>query len=341
MSHLPADYFKKPIKNGETSVSEICSNNLNRKVNLTLDSLQVLDAIARRGSFAAAAEELYRVPSSVTYAIRKLEEGLKVTLFDRRGHRAHLTAAGEALLRDGRDLLSIADGVQRNVRRIATGWEVELRIAVGDLMPYDKVLALCEKFYQTAPGARLRLSAEVLGGTWDALVSGRADLVIGAPGGGPSSGGYAVQKLGEVEMVFVVAAGHPLADAAEPLSDDVIRRHRAVAAADSSRGLPPRTVGLLPGQSVLTVPDLATKREAQKRALGVGHLPRHMIRRELAAGQLLIKATENGHNSHFPLYYVWRNHHQGKALAWFRQQLCDNPQPINWFDDAAHTRCSS
>jgi len=301
------------------------------KIDLNLDSLQVLDAIARRGSFAAAAEELHRVPSSITYAIQKLEDGLKVKLFDRRGHRANLTTTGEALLRDGRDLLSVADGVQRNVQRIASGWETELRIAVGDLIPYDKVLDLCEKFYQIAPDARLRLSSEVLGGTWDALVSRRADLVIGAPGGGPAGGGYALHPLGEVEIVFVVAPDHPLAQAAEPLSNDLIRQYRAVAAADSSRGLPPWTVGLLPGQNVLTVPDLAIKREAQKIALGIGHLPIHLIQRELATGELVIKATEHGKSSRYPLYYAWRNNHQGKALAWFREQLCNDSHPVSWF----------
>ncbi len=69
---------------------------------LTLDSLQLVDAIARNGSFAAAAAELDRVPSAVTYAVRKLEDDLDVLLFDRSGYRARLTPAGEELLREGR-----------------------------------------------------------------------------------------------------------------------------------------------------------------------------------------------------------------------------------------------
>ncbi len=301
------------------------------KAGISLDALIVLDAIARRGSFAAAAEELHRVPSSVTYVIQKLEEGLEVALFDRRGHRAHLTPAGEALLREGRDLLTMADGVERNVKRIATGWETELRIAVGDLIPYGKLLDVCEAFYRYAPDTRLRLSSEVLGGTWDALVQGRADLVIGAPGDGPPGGGYSLHPLGDVEFVFVVAPHHPLAGEAEPLPNELIRRYRAVAAADSSRRLPPRTVGLLPGQSVLTVPDLETKREAQKRGLGVGYLPRHMIAQDLADGHLIVKATEDGKSSRHMLYYVWRTRHQGKALAWFKEQLCGVGNSIDWF----------
>lgn len=301
------------------------------RLGISLDALLVLDAIARRGSFASAAGELHRAPSSVTYAIQKLEDSLGVPLFDRRGHRAHLTSAGETLLREGRDLLTMADGVERNVKRIATGWEAELRIAVGDLIPYAKMIDLCEAFYRVAPDTRLRLSAEVLGGTWDALVSGRADLVIGAPGDGPPGGGYALHPLGEVEFVFVVAPHHPLAVEAEPLSLDLIRRHRAVAAADSSRGLPPRTVGLLPGQNVFTVPDLEVKRLAQKRGLGVGYLPRHLIVGDIAAGHLIVKATEDGISSRHTLYYAWRTRNQGKALAWFKEQLCGDDPGFDWF----------
>lgn len=298
---------------------------------INLDALLVLDSISRKASFAAAAEELHRVPSSVTYAIQKLEDNLGVKLFDRRGHRAELTPAGKALLHEGRDLLIMADSVERNVKRVATGWEAELRIAVGDLMPTGKMLELCEAFYQIAPDTRLRLSAEVLSGTWDALASGRVDFVIGAPGDGPTGGGYAQHALGKVAFVFVVAAHHPLADEPEPLSSNVIRRHRAVAAADSSRGLPPRTVGLLPGQTVLTVPDMVVKRQAHISGLGVGYMPKHLIKDDIDSGKLIVKATEDNQSSQTPIYYAWRSNHQGKALAWFKEQLCDETVPYDWF----------
>ena len=50
-------------------------------IKLSLEALEVIDAIARKGSFAAAADALYRVPSAITYTIRKLEEA-EVLLFD-------------------------------------------------------------------------------------------------------------------------------------------------------------------------------------------------------------------------------------------------------------------
>ena len=72
---------------------------------ITIDALRVLDAIDRRGSFAGAASELFRVPSAISYTVQKLEEDLDVAIFDRTGHRAALTSAGRYLLREGRALL--------------------------------------------------------------------------------------------------------------------------------------------------------------------------------------------------------------------------------------------
>ena len=51
---------------------------------LTPEALAMMDVIARTGSFAAAARELGKVPSSLTYSVRQLEDALDVLLFDRR-----------------------------------------------------------------------------------------------------------------------------------------------------------------------------------------------------------------------------------------------------------------
>ena len=65
---------------------------------ISVEALCVIDAIARKGSFAAAAEELFRVPSAITYTVQKLGRDLDVAIFDRSGHRATLTDAGKRLL---------------------------------------------------------------------------------------------------------------------------------------------------------------------------------------------------------------------------------------------------
>ena len=296
---------------------------------LSLDALLVLDAIDRKGSFAAAAAELHRVPSAITYTVQKLEQDLDVALFDRRGHRAKLTAAGRELLAEGRHLLRAAGELESRVKRVATGWEAELRIAYDDIIPIAPVLELAAEFHRQECGTRLRMSAEVLGGCWDALMSGRADLVIGASGDAPAGGGYRTRPLGDVEWVFAVSPEHPLAKAPEPLKSADILCHRAVSVADSARTLPPRTTGLLSGQDTLTVHDLDAKLAAQIMGLGVGNLPRHLAERERAAGRLVIMQTQEPKVS-APMFLAWRTGHKGKALAWFLERL----KAPGWFDAA-------
>jgi len=289
---------------------------------LTLDALIVLDAIDRHGSFAAAAEALHRVPSAITYAVQKLEEDLDVPVFDRSGHRAQLTEAGRELLHEGRRLLDAASELEARTRRVATGYEVELRIAVDDLVPMARLMPLFEEFYRTTCGTRLKLLTEVFGGSWDALASRRADLVIGAPGEGPGGGDYQTRPLGIVQWAFMVAPSHPLAQAPEPIPSQELVRYRTIAAADSSRNLPPRTSGLLSGQDVLTVPDMRFKIEYQLAGLGIGHLPLHMTRQYVQEGSLVIRRVEEPRPGS-PLFLAWRSQHRGEALAWFLKQLED------------------
>ena len=75
-------------------------------------------------------------------------------------------------------------------------------------------------------------------------MSGRADMVIGAPGDAPPEGLLAVEPMGRFEFVFVVAPDHPLAALDEPLSAQDILQHRAVSTADSVQLLAGPTASL-------------------------------------------------------------------------------------------------
>jgi DNA-binding transcriptional LysR family regulator len=287
---------------------------------ISLDALLVLDSISRNGSFAAAGDELHRVPSAITYTIQKLEQDLDVKLFDRSRHRARLTEAGEALLREGRYLLRAATDLECRVKHVATGWESELRIAVDDLVPTERLFPLLKDFYREESGTRVRLSMEVLGGGWDALVAGRADLVVGAPGEAPPQGLLAVEPMGSFEFVFVVAPDHALAALPEPLSTQDILQHRAVSAADTSRHLPPRTSGLLDEQDTLTVPTMRAKVAAHIAGLGAGYLPLLWAAPHLAAGRLVKKEVE-GSKSMTSVSLAWHPRQAGRAHKWFLDRL--------------------
>jgi DNA-binding transcriptional LysR family regulator len=289
-------------------------------VKLSLEAIETLDAIARHGSFAAAAKALHRVPSALTYTIQKLEQDLDVPVFDRRGHRAVLTEAGRELLREGRHLLAAAGDLECRVRQVAKGWEAELVLAVNDILPLAPLHGLLAEYYAGHAETRIRLTTEVLSGCWDALADGRADLALGASGDAPAGGGYAGEALGEMSFVFAMAPGHPLASVPDPLPRALRAQYRAVVVADSSRRLPARTVGLLSGQDTLTVPSIREKLAAQVAGLGVGFLPEYLAGPEVQAGRLVQKRTEEGRTVE-PLRLAWRAAHRGNALKWFRDRL--------------------
>jgi DNA-binding transcriptional LysR family regulator len=122
--------------------------------------------------------------------------------------------------------------------------------------------------------------------------------------------------LAETVPVFAVAPGHPLATMAEPLSEATIAMHRAIVAADSSRRLPPRTLGVVAGQATLTVPDLDSKRVAQELGLGCGFLPAHIAAEPIARGRLIAKRVE-APTTPLRIQLAWREPRPGKALAWW------------------------
>jgi DNA-binding transcriptional LysR family regulator len=290
---------------------------------ISLDGLQVLDAIQRKGSFAAAAAELHRVPSAITYTIQQLEQDLDVQLFDRSKHRASLTSAGYELLTEGRLLLRAAGDIENRIKLVAKGWETELRIAVDTVIGVEKLFPLIKKFAAEKSGTRIRLTEEVLGGSWDALVSQRADLVLGASGDIPSGGSYATLSLGRVRLAFMAAPKHPICNEKMPLTESVILKYRAISVADSSRNLPPRTVGLISGQDVLTVPSMRAKIAAQVAGLGVGYLPPHMAMPEIAAKQLRVLNVISSAKYEGEGFAAWRPNRTGKALRWFAKALED------------------
>ena len=292
---------------------------------LTPDALGVVQAVADHGSFAAAARELGLVPSAVTYRVRLLEDALDVLLFDRSSRQARLTDAGNELLCAGQQLLQDIDAMANRVKRVATGWEAEFTIAVDSALSSSTLMELAEAFYALQPTTRLRIRDEALAGTLEALTSGRADLALGVvlePGTTP---GVQSHDLGDLQFLYCVAPHHPLATAEEPIPDEALVRHRAVAVSDSTqqRGQA-LTMALLPGQEVFTVATMRAKLDAQLRGLGGGFLPEPLARPYLESGRLVQRETQRASRRAIRMGYAWRsagNLGPGRALQWWLSQL--------------------
>ena len=289
---------------------------------LTPDALAMLQTIAEAGSFAAAARVLGVVPSALTYRVRQIEDALDVLLYDRSSRQARLTEAGAELLREGARLLAEIDAVANRVKRVATGWEPQLTIAVDSIISKATVMELCDSFFALNPPTRIKLRDETLSGTLAALTSGQADLALGVTESSTSAGIHG-KPLGDVSFVYAVAPHHPLASAPEPLKDEVVRQHRAVAVADTIARGTGVTIGLLGGQDVFTVATMQAKLDAQLRGLGSGFVPECMARAYIETGRLVVKKMERTQRI-MRINYAWRSvarSGHGRALAWWLEQL--------------------
>jgi DNA-binding transcriptional LysR family regulator len=132
---------------------------------MTLNQLCAFLAVARTGSFTAAAAELQVTQASVSELIRRMEEEYRLALFSRGGRRRVLTSAGSELLPFAEQSVTAADHADqalRSLRSLAGG------VATFGLMRnagFYLLSDLAQDFHERYPQVRMRLigqnSAEV------------------------------------------------------------------------------------------------------------------------------------------------------------------------------------
>ncbi|HHR5807454.1 TPA: LysR family transcriptional regulator [Providencia alcalifaciens] len=285
---------------------------------LTLESLRVMDAIDRRGSFAAAAEELGRVPSALSYTMQKLEEELDVILFDRSGHRTKFTNVGRMLLERGRVLLEAADKLTSDAEALAKGWETHLTIVCEALVPAESLFPLVDKLAEKSD-TQLSLITEVLAGAWERLESGRVDIVIAPDMHFRSSSEINSKVLYTLNHIYVASPSHPIHKEPEPLSETTRVKYRGIAVADTARERPVITVQLLDKQQRLTVSSIEDKRKALIAGLGVATMPYPLVEQDIKEGRLKVVAAEFSHESN--MIMAWRRDSMGEAKSWCLREI--------------------
>ncbi|KQV94830.1 LysR family transcriptional regulator [Pelomonas sp. Root1237] len=286
---------------------------------LSDDEIQLMEAIGASGSLTRAAASLGKAPSTVSYTLRQIETRFDALLFDRRRYRLQLTPAGALLVREATRLRDDMQRLTRRVTQVAKGWEDRLWIVTDELIAFESLMPVIQDFDALASGVSLRITHEVLGGTWEALAEGRADLVIGATNEPPTQAGVQWRELGVLSWVYAVSPRHPLAKVKGPLTAEQMQAHRAVVVADSSRRGDGRAYGHGAGQATLAVPSMTAKIAAQRAGLGVGWLPEVRVASLLKRGELVAKQASVPREPN-TLYLGWRAG-DGRALAWWLEKL--------------------
>ncbi|WP_278183420.1 LysR substrate-binding domain-containing protein [Vibrio misgurnus] len=287
---------------------------------ITLEALHILDAIQRRGSFAAAANELNRAPSSLSYQIQKLEQDLDLMIFDRSGHRANFTAAGKLILEQGRAILAATEKLVNDATLLANGWELEITIALDGILPATNLFAMVDALGNISK-TRVRIQEEILAGCWEALATGRADLLI-CPRLEALPQDVKAETLGSVTMTWVAAPFHYVHRRVGEFNQQTREKYRAIVIADTAREQPAMSVNILQRQPRLTVSNLDAKCKALIAGLGIGTLPQAVAKAYIEQGQL--QEIRGSQPLTMEVVLAWRRNQMGEAKSWCIQYLKKN-----------------
>lgn len=253
---------------------------------LSADQLKVFLAVVEQGSFSAAARQLRRAQSAVSYAISSLEDQLQLQLFDRSGQRPVLTGAGAALLGDARRVAEDIDRLQAHALGLTRGVEAEVAIVVDAYYPIADLVGVLRAFGEVHPQVGLRLHVEPFGPALSLLLDGTC--VLGIVADVPAiPADFERHPVGKhVEILPVAAPGHPLATEAAPLGRDLLREHVQLVLTDKSGFTRGRDYRVLSSRT-WRLADLGAKHAMLLAGLGWGYMPAHLVAGDLAAGRLV------------------------------------------------------
>ena len=268
--------------------------------NISLEQWRSLIAVVDTGSYAQAAEKLYKSQSAVTYAVQKIESLLALKAFEIQGRKAVLTPTGQMLYRRALALVNEANDLEAAANRLSAGWEAVIHIASEILFPTRLLLDCLNKFGKESPHTRVELIESVLGGTSDALYKGEADLAISP--NIPS--GFLGDQIMTIQLIAVAQRDHPLHQLNRLLTYRDLQSHRHIVVRDSGAKRDKNTATIEVNQR-WTVSNIATSIEALTMGFGFAWLPASHIKEQLQSGQLKALPLREGGIRIIPLYLIY------------------------------------
>lgn len=248
---------------------------------VTLEQARALDALARCGTFAAAAAELRRGHTSVLYAIRTLEDALGFAVLDRSGYRTVLSPRGRRVLEGCRALLASDAELATTIEELRAGWEPAVHVVFDGIVPIEPLLHAVGRLARERVPTRIEVRAEFLAGVEDAFVRNAADLMIAVLP--PRAATLTAIDLPPLPASLVAHVDHPLAKGRHDVRE--LRRHLLLTVHGSDPRLELPTAAI-EAHSTVHLNDFAAKRTAILAGIGYGWLPDAMIGDDLARGRL-------------------------------------------------------
>jgi DNA-binding transcriptional LysR family regulator len=248
----------------------------------TLDEWEILKAVVQLGGFAAAAEQLNRSQSTISYAVARLQEQLGIKLFEQKGRKAHLTEAGRVLLADAEPHLAGFQQIEQRSRSLASGGQSEIRISADSIFPNERLFAALSEFARSFPYVHLKLRQAILISADSEFTAHNADLCVT----GLMSREYFVKAILDIRMLAVAHRDHPLHALKRQVNRTDMMQHILVMiegfGTDATKRQPRS-----PAQRFLSAATIEAALDAVRSGLCFGWLPAYRIQSFLDSEELV------------------------------------------------------
>jgi len=183
-----------------------------KRPDLSSRQLHCVVALARYGSFVAAAADLGLSQPALTRAIMRIEQTLGVRLFTRSTRRVALTAAGREFVPVAERLIADLDIGIQNMHTLGTRQRGRLVIASLMSVAYGLLPGIIAAYRARYISVDLELREGVLSAVTEDVRSGLADFGIGdVTNTSTISAAIEAEALSDSAFRVVLPAGHPLA----------------------------------------------------------------------------------------------------------------------------------
>ena len=268
------------------------------RTRISLEQWRSFTAVVDAGGYAQAAEALNKGQSTITYAVKKLEETLNVSAFEIKGRRAVLTSTGELLYQRALHLLEEAARLEQAAKSVSAGWEPVIGLSVEVLYPTWLLLQGLAEFGEESSHTHIELYESVMGGTQENLLQGRAAMAL-TPN---VPVGFQGEPIMSLKFLPVAHPEHALHQLNRKLSSKDLRRHRHLIVRESGSQ---RSSALgIQSEQRWTVSNMPTSIGAACRGYGYAWFPVHKIQRELAEGELKPLPLAGGGERILTMYLV-------------------------------------
>jgi DNA-binding transcriptional LysR family regulator len=146
---------------------------------MTLDQLEMLEAIIQEGSYQGAAKKINKSQPALTAGIKKIEQLYNIKIFSRAGYRPELTHVGRRFYQSAKQTLSSFRELQKTAKELGSGIEPQIKISVDPLVLAQRFEPLLKIFDEEFYCSTLSIESGILFDNAHCLLKEEVDLAIG------------------------------------------------------------------------------------------------------------------------------------------------------------------